>query len=161
MARKKSADDQLFYIEANDPIEYSSPKYQPQFAPSSVHFHKARQEYAHEQTSGRARHKAAATTEHSRIRNKLERLTFGDISMGLKKEVTIFVDPFKLTDGRTSSKCEKLFGIVPGRFGLNGDDDDDDRIMVIGLVPNQVASDAGVKTGTQSISTVFNIVSSR
>ena len=144
MAWQNDESGDLFVIEANEPVAYSSPAAQSLFSPSAVHFRKAKEKRG---VNGTNTTNSKVNSEQSYGRNKLERLIFDDVSIGLKREVTVFVDPFKPLNSRSCSRCEHLFGIIPGRFALNGDDYEDDRIMVMGLVPDEVAVTAGVNIG--------------
>ena len=69
---------------------------------------------------------------------------------GLIKDVILFVDPTLLNKGRKVSLCEKLLGIVPGRFQGTEHDDEEilkDKILVFNLVPNSNCVNVDVKIG--------------
>ena len=69
---------------------------------------------------------------------------------GIIKDVILFVDPTLLNKGRKVSLCEKLLGIVPGRFQGTEHDDEEilkDKILVFNLVPNSNCVNVDVKIG--------------
>ncbi|XP_014667354.1 PREDICTED: protein inturned-like, partial [Priapulus caudatus] len=82
-------------------------------------------------------------------------VSFYDSPTGKVIEVYLDVDPTRRNYGRRASRCETLFGIIPGHFsekdsnGLsNRDSVDDLRIMVQGLLPSGEAERSGnVKLG--------------
>ena len=158
---------QLFYIEASDPVEYVSPHSHPTNSPTPTHFQNGRHGGKESKSSRKKRlknllgssGKKSELTDGALNRHNLNSnghgVTFNDVPTGVMREVTIFVDPFKHNYGRRASKCEALFGIVPGHFGSPSVDSDgapvlprgDRRVMVQGLVPSQEAVKAGVKIG--------------
>ncbi len=84
------------------------------------------------------------------------KVTFNDMPTGVTRDITMLVDPYRHNYGRRSSLCETLFGIVPGRFHSNSQQEmngscRDDRIMVQGLLPGGEAIQYGVKIGKYQV----------
>jgi len=69
------------------------------------------------------------------------------------RTVTLSVDSSRHNYGRRATPCEKLFGIIPGRFHLAHESESlasltDKNIVVEGLIPDGEAIKAGIKIGT-------------
>ena len=167
----------LFYVQANSPVEYVTapmrrhpyngsvipdiqngsdtyePLEQPVTSTSTKSIRKKVKDFLGSTSSSHRGESKLTNSELSKhnISTATHGVTFNDVPTGVMKEVTIFVDPFVHNYGRRSTPVENLFGIIPGYFGSpsldSGDRTKDKRIMVQGLIPGAESMKAGVKIG--------------